>query len=136
MTAYAFTRLVHIFVAVLGMGSITANAFLARTSDVSPMALRTLTRVASGAIALMIVSGLLLDYFVAGAFHRATWFRVAVVGTVAAGIAIAVARRAIGQAITGKAETEAARRRAARAMWFAVTLVAFIVVDMVRKPFA
>jgi hypothetical protein len=137
VTSYAFTLLVHILVAVLGIGCITAGAILTRRSnEPAPVALRSLVGVASAAMLLMLVSGILLDYFAAGAFHHATWFRVAVVATVASGIAVGTARRALSQAIAGKAETDRAVRRAAGALWVACALVAFIVVLMVRRPFA
>ncbi|NVB78422.1 MAG: hypothetical protein HOV81_08530 [Kofleriaceae bacterium] len=137
MTAYAFTRLVHILVAILGMGSITASAVLARpSSGVAPVALRSLGRLAGAAMGLMLVSGLLLDYFASGAFHRANWFRLAMLATIASGIAMGYARRAIGQVIAGKADRDRAMGRAAGAIWVAVALVAFIVVLMVRRPFA
>lgn len=137
MTAYAFTRLVHVLVAILGMGSITAGAVLARPgSGLTPIALRSLVRLASAAMGLMLLSGILLDYLAAGAFHHQNWFRLAMVATVGCGVAIGVARRTIGQAVAGKVESDRAMGRVSGAIWIAVALVAFIVVLMVRRPFA
>jgi hypothetical protein len=137
MTAYTLTRLVHVLVAVLGVGTITAGALLARpSSGIAPTALRSLVRLASVSLALMFVSGGLLDYFAAGAWHRMTWFRIAAGTTVASGIAIGVARRALAQAIAGNADGERAVQRAGGAMWLAFGLVTVIVILMVRRPFA
>ena len=137
MTPYAFTRLVHILVAVLGIGGITAGAILARpSSGVAPIAVRAIVRLAGAAVALMIVSGLLLEYFSGGAFHHATWFRLAGIVTIAAGIATGVARRTIARQIAGTIDNAVAVRRVAGAMWLAFALVTFVVVLMVRRPFA
>ncbi len=137
MTPFAFTLLVHILVAVLGIGGITTGAILARpSSGLAPIALRSVVRLAGAALLLMIVSGLLLEYFSGGAFHHATWFRLAAVVTVAAGIAIGVARRTITRQIAGKIDNGPAVRRVAGAMWLACALVAFVVFLMVRRPFA
>jgi hypothetical protein len=137
MTAYAFTRLVHVLVAILGMGSITASAVLARpSSGVAPIALRSLFRLAGAAMGLMLVSGVLLDYFASGAFHHANWFRLAMLATIGCGVAMGYARRTVSQAIAGKADRERAMGRASGAIWIAVALVGFIVVLMVRRPFA
>src|SRR5262245_9268727 len=109
MTPYAYTRLVHVTVAVLGIGVITAGAMLTRrSSGVAPTALRSLIRVATAAMALMVVSGILLDYLSSGAWHHTTWFRIAFATTIAAGIAIGLGRRAVGQAIAGKADADRA----------------------------
>src|SRR5262249_9147330 len=103
MNAYAFTRLIHVLVAVLGIGLITAGAILTRPSTgLAPIAIRSLARWASAAMLVMFVSGMLLDYFSAGAFHHATWFRLAIAASIAAGVVVGYARRAIGQAIAGK----------------------------------
>lgn len=134
MTAYAFTRLVHVLVAVLGMGSITAASLIRR--GLTPIAFRSLIRIAGAATLLMIVSGMLLDHLSAGAFHEQTWFRLAVMATVAAGISVGFARRAVAQAIAGKSDTDRAMQRASRAMWLAFGLVIVIVVLMLRRPFA
>lgn len=134
MTAYAFTRLVHVLVAILGLGSITAGAMLARPSNgLTPIGLRSLLRLASAAMGLVIVSGILLDYFASGAFHHANWFRFAMLATLACGVAVGYARRALGKAIAAKAEFP---RAVSGALWVGVALVAFIVVLMVRRPFA
>ena len=136
MNAYAFTRLIHVLVAVLGIGLITAGAILTRPSTgLAPIAIRSLARWASAAMLVMFVSGMLLDYFSAGAFHHATWFRLAIAASIAAGVVVGYARRAIGQAIAGKSDSERAVRRAAGAIRIALVLVAFIVVLMVRRPF-
>jgi hypothetical protein len=137
MTAYAFTRLVHVLVAILGMGSITAGAVLARPgSGVAPNALRSLFRLAGASMGLMLVSGILLDYFASGAFHRANWFRLAMVATIGCGVAMGLARRTISQVLAGKVDGDRGMARASGAIWIAVALVAFIVVLMVRRPFA
>jgi hypothetical protein len=136
MTSYALTRLVHILVAVLGIGSITAGAVLARRSNgLAPTALRSLVRLASGALLLMIVSGLLLEYLSGGAFHEATWFRVAFLAALAAGVSLAYGRRALAHAIAGRLDADRAVRRVAGTMWLACALVAFVVILMVRRPF-
>lgn len=135
MTAYAFAKLAHVLIAVLAMGLVTAGTILARASSgVSPMALRPVVRWASVGLLLMVVSGLLLDYFVAGALHTTRWFRIGFAWTVAAGVALVYARRVIARAIAEKLDVERARRRLLLASWVAFACVAATVAVMVRKP--
>jgi hypothetical protein len=135
MNAYTYAKLAHVLIAVLAMGLATACAVLARrTSGVPLRALRSLVRLASAGLVLMIASGVLLDYLAAGAFHATRWFRIGFGCTVAAGITLGYARGMIARGIAEKLEPERAHRRLLVASSFALACVAMAVAMMVRKP--
>jgi hypothetical protein len=134
---YIFARLVHFLVAILGIGGITAAALLTRRSmGLTAIALRALVRLAMTAMVLMIASGLVLDHVIGGIYHQASWFRLAVIATLAAGAAVGDARRSLARTIAGKLDHDRAMRRAAFALWLAGGLVILVVVLMVCRPLA
>ena len=135
MTTYALIRLLHVQIAVLAMGLVTAGAILSRpSSGVPAVALRPVVRWATGGFVLMIASGVALDTFVAGALHRTTWFRAGVALAIAAGVAVGISRRVITSAIAGRLDAERARRRLSLALWTAFAFIAAAVIVMVVRP--
>ncbi|NVB84825.1 MAG: hypothetical protein HOV81_41025 [Kofleriaceae bacterium] len=132
MTAYALVKLAHVMIAVLAMGLVTAGAILSRAaSGIPPTALRPVVRLAMVGILLMLASGVLLDYLLAGALHAATWFRIGMAWTVAAGVAIGYSLRVMARATV---DSERARRRLQIASWVAFVCIAATAAVMVRKP--
>ncbi len=125
MTSYTLAKLVHVLTAVLAMGLVTAAAILART--VASSAIRSLLRVATAGLVMMIGSGLVLDHLVGGAYHAERWFRIGLGWTLAAGAALGYAQLAI-------ARKPDPRRRVLVASWLALACIATVVVVMVRRP--
>jgi hypothetical protein len=135
MTVYAVTKLAHVLIAVLAIGLVTSGTILARASSGVPsIALRPVVRWAMVGILLMVASGLLLDYLLAGALHATRWFRIGIGWTIAAGVAVGYSLRVIARARAGKLGAEHARRRVLLASWVAFACVAATVAVMVRKP--
>lgn len=128
MTPYLFMRLIHVGVAVVGLGVVVAVGLLARDrAQVQLAALRPLLRVAAAALGLVFVSGIGLDLLADRAFDRSPWFRAAALSLVACGAAIGWARRVLARGLDGRLDPSRARVRIARAAWLACALVAWIV---------
>jgi hypothetical protein len=134
VTAYAWVRLVHVVIAVVGLGTITAIAVVARAARSEPPAgVGRLAGAATASLVLMLLSGAALDALADRAFDGLWWFRLAALSMVPAGAAVGrirvLARRwAAGQAAAGAA--------VARTAWVASALVAWIAVLMELRPFA
>lgn len=83
MNPYSILLSVHVVTAILGLGQIVGTAIVASSTPTNaPVAPGTLTALrrlglgTSGALAIMLISGALLDYSSGGAFHKMPWFRV------------------------------------------------------------
>jgi hypothetical protein len=101
---YAVAIATHIVVAVLGIGLVGAVPLVARwtrgtggSADTRNL-LAVLLRSTQLAFAAMVVTGILLDVSVAGAFHRAGWFQLSVVVLAFVGFSHARARVALRSA--------------------------------------
>jgi uncharacterized membrane protein len=138
----------HVIVAVLGIGSIASVALVAGTgrragrgaTDVSA-SLQPLLRYSAISLAVMLVTGALLDFFAGGAFHEQWWFRGSALLLVATGALHGQARRAMraGLANAGKGPNagngDVMLRRVERIAYVMCALVAVIAVLMEVKPF-
>jgi hypothetical protein len=137
MSAHGFFKLVHVAIAVLGLGGITAMAWTARGPNPAPLAsLQSLGRIAGVSLGLDFLTGALIDVSSKGAFHEQAWFRVAGISMFFAGGAIGYAQRGLRRARAGKLPEEAARTRARRGAVAACAIIAFIVYLMERRPFS
>jgi hypothetical protein len=92
MNLFALAISVHVVTAVLGLGQIVGTAVLASSlppdAPVAPaalVALRRFGRATSWALALMLLSGVLVEYASGGSFHDAWWFRLSLLLLVALG---------------------------------------------------
>ncbi len=103
MNVYAILLSAHVITAILGMGQIAGTAIVASSSTptppatpIAPEVLTILRRLGLGtsiAIALMMLTGALLEYSVGGAFHTSAWFRVSFVLAIVLGALQGVIRR-------------------------------------------
>jgi len=134
MTPYALTRLIHVTTAVLAMGLVTAGLLVARIRGVPPAVWRSLARAALIGLVVMLATGLVMDYFTAGALHGARWFRIGIGWALATAASLIYADRVIARTARGVLDPEAARKRLVIASAIAVTCVALAVVVMVRRP--
>ncbi|HMJ63373.1 MAG TPA: hypothetical protein VK493_16505, partial [Bryobacteraceae bacterium] len=97
---YASLLVIHVIVAVLGVGSIASVAIVAatgrRAGHPSTQVLVTITpllRYTVFSLAAMLVTGILLDLVAHGAFHESWWFRGSALLLVATGALHGFARR-------------------------------------------
>lgn len=82
MNLYPILLSAHVVTAILGLGQIVGTAIVASSTPtnapVAPgtlTALRRLGRGTGGALAIMLLSGVLLEYTGGGAFHTMLWYR-------------------------------------------------------------
>jgi hypothetical protein len=134
--------MVHVVVAVLGLGSIAAVAVVAATArrtgrgarDVAAW-LGALLRLSAFSLAAMLATGVLMDFAARGAFHEAWWFRGSALLLVATGVLHAQARRAVRPGFAGEDDAEKVLRRVERIAYGMCGLIAAITVLMEVKPF-
>jgi uncharacterized membrane protein len=132
----------HVIVAVLGIGSIASVALVAGTgrragrgaTDVSA-SLQPLLRYSAISLAVMLVTGALLDFFAGGAFHEQWWFRGSALLLVATGALHGQARRAVRAGLANTGKGDVMLRRVERIAYLMCALVAVIAVLMEVKPF-
>lgn len=139
MTLYASVRLVHVIVAVLGVGSIAAIAIVARQLRAQPAALPAsalpaLARWATISLAVMLVTGIWIDVELHGAYHHALWFRASAIGLLLTGATLGVLRRQLARGLRGQLAPERALARVTALAVVASALVLVIVVLMERRP--
>ncbi len=141
---YTSILVLHVLVAVLGLGSIVSIAILAlvtrKTGDIPAdlvQWLSPLLRLSAVSLAAMLITGVLLDVTAKGAFDRAWWFRGSVLLLIAAGALNGGARRTVRlgfakHSVGGSATT---LRRVERLAYGMCAIVAGITVLMEVKPF-
>jgi uncharacterized membrane protein len=142
MNLYSSALVLHVVVAVLGLGSILSIAIFAvmarRTgrdpADVLP-SLQPLLRVSAFSLATMLVTGILLDVAAKGAFHEEWWFRGSALLLIAAGALHGGARRTVRLDFAKQADGNAAMRRIERLAYAMCAVIAGITVLMEVKPF-
>jgi hypothetical protein len=133
---------IHVVVAVLGMGSLLSVAIVASTarrragtSADAVTWLRPLLRYSAFSLAAMLVTGILMDVVIAGAFHQRWWFRGSVLLLVATGAMTGQARRMLRRSQTAADERDALLRRTQGLAYGMCALVAVITVLMEVRPF-
>lgn len=139
MNLYTFALSAHIVTAILGLGQVVGTAVLASSTQpgapVAPGMLMTLKRLARGttwALAVMLLSGVLLEYASSGSFHDTWWFRLSFLLLIALGALQGKSRRALR-------ELEAANegrhlRSVVRMAWTMCAIVAVVAILMEVKP--
>lgn len=131
----------HVVVAVVGLGSILSVALIAAASrkagrgsaDVSA-SLAPLLRFSAISLGIMLVTGILMDVAAGGAFHDWWWFRGSALLLVLTGVLHTRARRLVGRGLadTGR---DVALRGIERLAYGVSALIAAITVLMEVKPF-
>jgi hypothetical protein len=139
---YTSVLVVHVLVAVLGLGSIASVAIVAATagkvgrgSTGALTWLGPLLRYSAFSLAAMLATGILLGITSAGAVHEAWWFRGSALLLVPIGALHARARRAVRRGLATEGDGDLALRRVARLALGMCALIAVIAVLMEVKPF-
>jgi hypothetical protein len=140
MVLYVVAVAIHVVVAVLAVGvvgAIPVTARIARMSaagfEGSQRALGVLLRILQIGLAVMLLTGVLLDLSMAGAFHRTGWLKASVVVLVGVGFSHARARAALRGALTAGGDREGALTRVERWGWAMCAAVALITILMQTK---
>jgi hypothetical protein len=139
---YTAILVVHVLVAVLGIGSIASIAIVAGMARKAGRGwtevagtLGPLLRYSAFSLAAMLVTGVLLDLATGGAFRRSWWFRGSGLLLLATGALHGMARRTVRR---GPAKDEGSApqlRRIAGIAYGMCALIAAITVLMEVKPF-
>jgi hypothetical protein len=132
----------HVVVAVVGLGSILSVALIAAASrkaghgsaDVSA-SLAPLLRFSAISLGIMLVTGILMDVAAGGAFHDWWWFRGSALLLVLTGVLHARARRLVGRGLAADTGRDVALRGIERLAYGVSALIAAITVLMEVKPF-
>jgi len=139
MGAFELTICLHVVTAILGVGQVTALVVVAnqgrKTSPVAPAtwaALKRLTRGTNWSLAVMLLSGVLLEYLDGWSHSHAWWLRIAFLLFVACGAVLGMIQGALrkGEA----AGNDSALRGVVVRAWVVSALVAVIAVLMQLKP--
>jgi hypothetical protein len=134
MSAYDLFKLMHVMVAVVGLGLITSMPILAASSKSLPREpLLTLSRWGTSSLAAMFLTGALMDLLAGGAYHATGWFRASGLTIIATGAILAYTRRAIAKSDPTNADR--ARKTVVRASSLASALIAAVTALMETKPF-
>lgn len=138
---YLPVLVVHVLVAVLGVGSIASVAIVAATarrvgrgSTAALTSLSPLLRYSGLSLAGILVTGVLLG-ITGGAVHEAWWFRGSVLLLVPTGILHAQARRAVRRGLANEGDGDLVLRRVERIAYGMCAIIAVIAVLMEAKPF-
>ena len=121
---YAVAIAIHVLVAVIGVGLVGAIPITARIArraagsaaqpgGAEPV-LAALLLATQVAFLLMVVTGILLDVSMAGAFHRTAWFQVSIAVLLGVGFSHARARAALRVARSSAGPREVALGRVER----------------------
>jgi hypothetical protein len=127
---YTPLLVVHVVIAVLGVGSLASVAVLAASGRTQLLtSIPPLLRYSAISLGAMLITGILLDIAARGALHQAWWFRGSAVLLIATGALHGMARRTIRHSGDGSL------RRLARIAYGMCGLVAAITILMEVKPF-
>jgi hypothetical protein len=136
MTLYPVALSIHVVTAILGLGQVAGIASLASSAQaeapVAPATWNALGRLARGtnwSLALMLLSGVLIDYSVGGGYHEAWWFRLSIGLWLVLGAISGRTRRALR-----KRESARPLQGVVRGAWSMCAIIAVIAVLMEVKP--
>ena len=128
---YAVAIAIHVLVAVLAVGLVGAVPLAARLAQTAGQPagaaalLRALLVAVQVGLGVMLLTGVLLDFAVAGGFHHMRWFQLSIAVLVFLGLSLGRARAAL---------REHAFRAVERWGWAMCASVAAITVLMQLKP--
>ncbi len=133
---------IHAVVAVAGVGMVGALPFVATFARRGALApprsaalLTVLLRCTQWSLAIVGLTGVVLEAAARGAFHDTTWFRASVVLFLFLGFAHAQARRSLRKGLDAGNDPTATFQRVERWCWAMCALVSGIAWLMVVKPF-
>lgn len=132
----------HVLAAVLGLGLISAIAVAARVAGKSghapgkaPEWLKPLLRYSALSLAVLLVTGVLLDSSASGAWSHAWWFRGSALLLITTGALHGRTRAIVRNELSCERGTEEAYLRVSRMAFGMCGLIAVITVLMEVKPF-
>jgi hypothetical protein len=140
MMLYVVAIAIHVVVAVLAIGVVGAVPLVARLARkdgtmASPeRLLGALLRVMQLGFFAMLLTGILLDISMDGAFHRTTWFKVSIAVLAIIGFSHARARVALRKGFAPGGGREVALANVERWGWTMCAAVAVITLLMQMKP--
>jgi hypothetical protein len=140
MMLYVVAIAIHVVVAVLAIGVVGAVPLVARLARkdgtmASPeRLLGALLRVMQLGFFAMLLTGILLDVSMDGAFHRTTWFKVSIAVLAIIGFSHARARVALRKGFAPGGGREVALANVERWGWTMCAAVAVITLLMQMKP--
>jgi hypothetical protein len=142
VSLYTSLLVVHVLIAILGLGSIASIAIVAATAgrdgrrpaEALPW-LGPLLRYSAFSLAAMLATGILLGVASAGAVYEAWWFRGSALLLVLIGALHGRARRAVRLGLATEGSGDLAVRRVARLAYAMCALIAVIAGLMEVKPF-
>jgi hypothetical protein len=139
MSLFTLALCVHVVTATLGLGQILGTAVLASSTQpgtpVAPVTLIALNRLGRGtswALALMLLSGVLIEYASGGSFHDTWWFRLSFFLLIALGALQGMIRRRLRK--LAQATDGGLLRGVVRIAWAMCAIVAAVAVLMEVKP--
>jgi hypothetical protein len=132
----------HVLVAILGLGSISSVGIVAATArrtgrgpaEVLPL-LALLLRYSAFSLGTMLVTGILMDLAARGAFRASWWFRGSALLLIATGALYGQARRTVRRGFAKHVEPSTILRRVERISYAMASLIAAITVLMEVKPY-
>jgi len=130
---------IHVVVAVLAIGVVGAVPLVARLARKDGLGsparlLGALLRVMQLGFFAMLLTGILLDISMDGAFHRTTWFKVSIVVLAVVGFSHARARVALRTGFAPGGGREVALASIERWGWTMCAAIAVITLLMQMKP--
>jgi uncharacterized membrane protein len=136
------TLVLHVLVGVLGLGSIASVVIIAaaarksrnKTKEIFSW-LSPLLRFSAVGLAVMLVTGILLDFAAQGGFRHFWWFKGSALLLLVTGALHGQGRRAVRSGLADEANRDAALRRIERISYAMCLLVLAITILMVAKPF-
>ena len=142
MNGYTAVVALHVIVAVLGTGQIGAIAistYAARRAGLSLTQIRSwlqpLLTTSRASLVLLLLSGIVLDAMLNGAYHHTWWFRISGLLLIGMGVAHGWARSSLVKGERGEIDGSFALRRVERTGWAMSCVVALIATLMEVKPF-
>lgn len=141
-SVYTSVLVLHVIVAVLGLGSIASIAIVAAVAGRAGRCaadaltwLSLLLRYSALSLGAMLATGILLGATSAGAVHEAWWFRGSALLLLLTGAVHSRARRAVRVGLANAGNGDDAVRRVARLAYGMCALITVIAVLMEVKPF-
>jgi hypothetical protein len=141
MTLYQSARLLHVLIAILGVGQVVAMAVVASAArseaTAPPWACRALRRLAqwnTASLSLMLITAGVMEYATGGGYHQALWFRVAFLLLLLLGFLQGRTRSALRKADRARSLTSGTLLQVQRSSLTMCAVIGVIVVLMELKP--
>jgi hypothetical protein len=138
---YAISICIHVLTAVLAVGLVGAIPLTARMARQSARELAGVERILAAlllamraGVAVMVLTGVLLDLSASGAFHRTGWFKASIAVLVFLGVSLVRTHVALRRGFASGGARENALGQVERWGWAMCASVALIAILMQMKP--